>query len=234
MIKFFRKKRQSLASKSKFSKYLIYVLGEIALIVVGILIALQINNRNERKKANLLGKEMVLEIKSGLESDLKELDAFISTQQKVYRSQIVVSDWIKNNKPYHDSLSVHFALLYVGIDFSVNNAGYETLKKFGLRRIDNDSLRLSISNLYEIKYPTFNKFTAIYQKFLDELLSNNNKHFNELNYMNLNMKPLNISKLKADSKYLYDLKTLKNFNRLLIYQSKVLSLDINKTYAKFQ
>ncbi|NER17556.1 DUF6090 family protein [Spongiivirga citrea] len=46
MIKFFRKIRQKLLSENKFSKYLIYAIGEIVLVVIGILIALQINNWN--------------------------------------------------------------------------------------------------------------------------------------------------------------------------------------------
>ena len=53
MIKFFRKIRQRLLSDNKFSKYLIYVVGEIILVVIGILIALQVNNLNEVRKSNL-------------------------------------------------------------------------------------------------------------------------------------------------------------------------------------
>ena len=50
MIKFFRKIRQELLSENRFSKYLIYAIGEIVLVVIGILIALQINNWNEGRK----------------------------------------------------------------------------------------------------------------------------------------------------------------------------------------
>ena len=50
MIKFFRKIRKKLVSENKFSKYLIYAIGEIILVVIGILIALQINNWNEKDK----------------------------------------------------------------------------------------------------------------------------------------------------------------------------------------
>lgn len=50
MIKFFRKIRRKLLSKNKLSKYLIYAFGEIILVVIGILIALQINNWNELNK----------------------------------------------------------------------------------------------------------------------------------------------------------------------------------------
>mgnify|MGYP001591841413 CR=1 FL=1 len=50
MIKFFRRIRQGLLSENKFSKYLLYAIGEIILVVIGILIALQINNWNEKRK----------------------------------------------------------------------------------------------------------------------------------------------------------------------------------------
>lgn len=53
MIKFFRKIRQNLLSKGKTGKYLKYALGEIILVVIGILIALQVNNLNEDRKSNL-------------------------------------------------------------------------------------------------------------------------------------------------------------------------------------
>ncbi|MGW9684470.1 DUF6090 family protein [Flagellimonas sp. 2504JD1-5] len=50
MIKFFRRIRQRLLSENKFSKYLLYAIGEIVLVVIGILLALQVNNWNEQRK----------------------------------------------------------------------------------------------------------------------------------------------------------------------------------------
>jgi hypothetical protein len=50
MIKFFRKIRQKLLKENKYSKYLTYAIGEIILVVIGILIALSINNWNENRK----------------------------------------------------------------------------------------------------------------------------------------------------------------------------------------
>jgi len=51
MIKFFRKIRRQLLTENRFSKYLLYAIGEIVLVVIGILIALQINIWNENRKA---------------------------------------------------------------------------------------------------------------------------------------------------------------------------------------
>ena len=69
MIKFFRKIRQNLLSKGKTGKYFKYAIGEIILVVIGILIALQINNWNDEN--NLLRKEtsLLIEMKSNLELD---------------------------------------------------------------------------------------------------------------------------------------------------------------------
>ena len=54
MIKFFRKIRQNLLVENKTGKYLKYAIGEIVLVVIGILIALQINNWNENRKDNFV------------------------------------------------------------------------------------------------------------------------------------------------------------------------------------
>ena len=62
MIKFFRKIRQQLLVENKFSKYLLYAIGEIILVVIGILIALQINNWNEVRKTENMGKVYIGEI----------------------------------------------------------------------------------------------------------------------------------------------------------------------------
>lgn len=62
MIKFFRKIRQSLITENKFSKYLLYAVGEIVLVVIGILIALQVNDWNENRKENLIGDKLKLKL----------------------------------------------------------------------------------------------------------------------------------------------------------------------------
>ena len=62
MIKFFRKIRQNLLSENKFSKYLIYAVGEIVLVVIGILIALQINNWNQERIQKLEEQTIVKNI----------------------------------------------------------------------------------------------------------------------------------------------------------------------------
>jgi hypothetical protein len=70
MIKFFRKIRQKILSENKFSKYLLYAIGEIILVVIGILIALSINNKNEynkyRSEEIVMLKNLILEFESNI------------------------------------------------------------------------------------------------------------------------------------------------------------------------
>jgi sensor domain CHASE-containing protein len=60
MIKFFRRIRQQLLSENKFSKYLLYAIGEIILVVIGILIALQINNNNNYNEQRKIEREYLI------------------------------------------------------------------------------------------------------------------------------------------------------------------------------
>ncbi len=78
MIKFFRKIRQNLLSENKFSKYLIYAIGEIVLVVIGILIALQINNWNEKQKAKLKQVNLFENLKIDFNTRLNELNEMMN------------------------------------------------------------------------------------------------------------------------------------------------------------
>ena len=62
MIKFFRHIRQNLIMENKTSKYLKYAIGEIILVVIGILIALQVNNWNENRKLIKQHKALTLSL----------------------------------------------------------------------------------------------------------------------------------------------------------------------------
>ena len=74
MIKFFRRIRQQLLSQNRFSKYLLYAIGEIVLVVIGILIALQVNNWNETKKEQIKIRKYAESLIQDLENDLIMID----------------------------------------------------------------------------------------------------------------------------------------------------------------
>ena len=71
MIGFFRKMRQHLLSENKVIRYAAYALGEIVLVVIGILIALNINNWNEAKRDRIIEQSYLLNLREDLEADIK-------------------------------------------------------------------------------------------------------------------------------------------------------------------
>ncbi len=78
MIKFFRKIRQNLLLENKTGKYFKYAIGEIVLVVIGILIALSINNWNESRKQSISENEFITNIKKDLKKDKDYINLIIS------------------------------------------------------------------------------------------------------------------------------------------------------------
>jgi len=76
-MKFFRNIRQSLVMKNKTSKYLKYAIGEIILVVIGILIALQVNNWNENRKASKRKEGLLVAMKTEFQLNLLQLDSVL-------------------------------------------------------------------------------------------------------------------------------------------------------------
>ena len=77
MIKFFRKIRQRLLTENKFSKYLLYAIGEIILVVIGILIALAINNWKENQKLRNQEITYLNNLRNDLKTQINMLDVYI-------------------------------------------------------------------------------------------------------------------------------------------------------------
>ena len=83
MIKFFRKIRYDLMEKNKTGKYFKYAIGEIVLVVLGILIALQINNWNEGRKNNIKEQQILSQLKDEYNANLLQLEQKITHRKKI-------------------------------------------------------------------------------------------------------------------------------------------------------
>jgi hypothetical protein len=83
MIKFFRNIRKKLLQEGKTASYFKYAIGEIILVVIGILIALQINNWNENKKSNAQYFQYLTAIKSNIQEDLMVMDSLIKQREQI-------------------------------------------------------------------------------------------------------------------------------------------------------
>ena len=81
MIKFFRRIRQRLLTENKFGKYLLYAIGEIVLVVIGIFIALQLNNLNEDRKNRILEEDYYCKLLEDLNQDVVEIKNLIDINE---------------------------------------------------------------------------------------------------------------------------------------------------------
>lgn len=157
MIKFFRRIRQKLLTENKFSRYLIYAIGEIILVVVGILIALQINNWNEANLSAELEKKMLQELLTNLRKD--SIDNAINAlwYERVEESARIINKTLEQQIPWQDSLATHFGNLYTHGISTYNTSAYDNLKSIGFNLIKNDSIRIALTNLYGISYKLVQK-----------------------------------------------------------------------------
>ena len=101
MIKFFRHIRKSLLMENKTGKYFTYAIGEIILVVIGILIALQINNWNENRKDRILEHELLSQLQSEFKSNLEQLDQKIRLRDNMLSASLILLDYIDNPEKRH-------------------------------------------------------------------------------------------------------------------------------------
>ena len=149
MIKFFRKIRYDLMEKNKTGKYLKYAFGEIILVVIGILIALSLNNWSEKRSLKNEEIKLLKEMKAALLSDKDDIISNIGEHSSATNSCAILLKTISKKLPYNDSLDFHFANALNTTKFSHTSSPYETLKIKGPDLIENDSLRLLLNNYYD-------------------------------------------------------------------------------------
>jgi len=154
MIKFFRNIRQNLLMENNTGKYFKYAIGEIILVVIGILIALQINNWNEFRKERVVESNILKEILINLDSDLKSLDLKINESNKFLTHSVEVLQHLQNKTPITDSLKYYYSALVGHGNYEPTTIAYDNLKTKGVDIIKNESTRQAISELYSITYFT--------------------------------------------------------------------------------
>ena len=150
MIKFFRNIRQSLLMENKTSKYLKYAIGEIILVVIGILIALQINNWNEQRKANRLEAEYYCRLLEDTQQDLEQVNEFIkASRERLLASNEAVRLLQKEKAKKVDvghQLSRSISAIYS--DFTPSNSAFEDLKSGANLNIIQDKNVIKAINNY--------------------------------------------------------------------------------------
>ncbi len=134
---------------NRVTKYVLYAIGEIVLLVIGIMIAVQINNWNEIKQQRQLELQTLKEIRGSVETNLAEMKIL----SKAHADQIThfkdLVAHMEEDLPYHDSLETKMAAIFGWYTPLFDFAPYETLKTRGVELISNDTIKRNIIAVYE-------------------------------------------------------------------------------------
>ena len=222
----FKNIRKKLASENKVMAYLRYAIGEIILVVIGILIALQVNNWNEQRKHKDEEIQFLEGFKRSLNEDLENENGMQKRYELTRQSINILLSSLEKDLPYNDSLSYHFGRITQTWRLATNNEVFETLKSYNLNLISNERLRYEIVGYYSYSDNYLKSDVNRYFSIIEDASKNIfNTRFNALwngNYtgrfeksrkitdLNPRMIPNDYAELKYDKKFLYFLKSLKN------------------------
>lgn len=191
MIKFFRNIRKTLVNEGKTSKYFKYAIGEIVLVVIGILIALQVNNWNQTRLEQNQIKAYAKSLVQDLENDIKMLSISQFQTEKKFKYIDSLRQYV-NLTPYSDLSNTDLWVITHDIiyrPFFWNRSTFNELKSSGgLQYIKNESLLKSLVAYESYSYHLDEDF---------EFDKTNAQKADELSSQLLNLNSPYISKLVA-------------------------------------
>jgi len=224
MIKFFRRIRHNLLSENKTRKYFKYAIGEIVLVVIGILIALQINNWNEQRKVADFELQILYSFKESLGTDLADIDYNINSHNRSLHAANSILNLLKSSTPIQeDSVAGLFSQVMMPTRFVHSTSAFESLKSKGLNIISNNDLQKKIVDVYDSQYSFFLQSE---QDYIDQIMvgyrtilptrfaEGYSYDLSSSDFRGL-LTPLDFESLNEDQEFLYYLKTTSNLNMIL-------------------
>ncbi len=149
MIKFFRKIRQNLLSEGKTGRYLKYAVGEIVLVVIGILIALQINNLNQNYRDRKQEQQILAQLLKEYNSNLNQINDKIALRSETLNSCFKFLEYkrLDYNEISTDSIDAHLFRISIRPTFDPElGVSNELINSGKLYLLENEELRNYISS----------------------------------------------------------------------------------------
>ena len=174
MIKFFRKIRQKLIAEGNLKRYLIYAIGEIILVVIGILIALQINNWNENRKNNKKRIDYQLGLITDINKDIESIDnLLIFIEESIEQYNNFTKRLSQPNASYDTLVKIakyEFLGYFNNID-AFHTATFQTLLSTGDIGLFNENIRTQLIELNNQQQITLVVTKEAVDQYLDALVS---------------------------------------------------------------
>ncbi|MCX2719753.1 DUF6090 family protein [Lentiprolixibacter aurantiacus] len=172
MIKFFRKIRQRLLSENKFRKYLIYAIGEIILIVIGVLLAVAINDQISKSNERKLEKQLLINIRKELMSNIDQLKIAIKSHEEGSHAGTELLTTIRYNANNLEINNLDTLMFLMDFNWSYDPAIgsiKSTIESGGVNIIRSDSIREYILS-FEDRVKDVNETTLGYRRLKHERL----------------------------------------------------------------
>ena len=178
MIKFFRRIRQNLLNEGKTTKYFKYAIGEIVLVVLGILIALSINNWNDARKDRITEKELYRTLIKSLESDLEDVRTkSIILDTALTAQRIFITESLAEVKSKFTDEEIYRMIWQVGntsYSFVPNVSLYTKISQNQqIDLIQSDSLQKKVIDLFEVHYWEYKDLDMTLERLAQEGLISN-------------------------------------------------------------
>ena len=157
MIKFFRTIRYSLMEQNKTGKYIKYAIGEIVLVVIGILIALQINNWNQEQKENKQERFILQKLQNDIRSDVDQINnQLIVNGDNLSDFKTAVNILLNNETGDFNTFKAKFSNILNISGFNQNETTFNNLISTGkIELIKNQVLLDSILSYYNKNYESW-------------------------------------------------------------------------------
>ena len=222
--------------QNKTRAYILYALGEILLVVIGILIAFQIDNWNEHRVKKNQEIKILTQIQSDLVANASEIDRLIDRLEfsKSVSDSLLTS--FRNNKEVK-MFSVYSSIIHQRFFFNSSTSGYSLLGGALGTLLENDLLRNNIVQLYEDDFQEIDKRQEMLSNHLDESLSpQSNRLYKITQRMNFQLPvfdenefdfydPINFNNISTDLEYINTIVVLR---RMYTIQLKQLDTTSNR------
>jgi uncharacterized protein (UPF0297 family) len=195
--------------KSKWYKYVL----EIVVVILGILIAYNLEEWSDARKNKRKEIEILKEFKRGLSADLEDMRWNIRSHEYSIRSSKIILKVIKDNQPYHDSLDAYFSYTHAFTTFTGNVSPVEQLKNTDFAIVSNDTLRLEISGMYDEAYTRIRLVEIAIKRDYEQLRDFDRLYFEAYDIDRVSssknippppwgiMRPINFTTLKENPEY---------------------------------
>lgn len=165
MLTFTRKIRKSLIDSGRIRKYLLYAIGEILLVMVGILLALQVNNWNVQRIQRINEINLLQLLQKNLVEQKRQAQFSQSLNYQRLITAMNFIEYMDSIPTFHDSLALDLRILTreATTIYTVNSA-YESIKEI---KLSNDTLSEKIHELYEVLLPRIDNSTTYSQNITE-------------------------------------------------------------------